>query len=98
MGSQYTLTFIEQAKGQSNHADHPVRQELARQRAIGVGLTVNLIGPWSGASPNTRTWIVTDPHNHPYPDPNNPVTKFVGICNYYKFVSCAVTAGPVIVP
>src|SRR5215475_8351077 len=91
MPTRYTFTITQQRKGRRDHDRHPVRQELARQRALSLGLTNIVIGGWTPGNPRTRTWTVTDPTDTAL-GPDSPVTKLIDIFNYFEFVE--VTAGP----
>jgi hypothetical protein len=85
---QYTLTLTEQPKGHSDHGRHRVRQDLAYERAVSLGLTNINVGTWSGGNPNTRTWTLTDTvSTTPYGDADNRVTRLVNIFNYFKFIT-----------
>ena len=92
MPTRYTFTITEQPKGHRDHDRHPVRRELARQRAVSLGLKNIDIGDWIEDHGHLkRTWTVTDPTDTPL-GPDSPVTKLVDIFNYFEFVK--VTAGP----
>jgi hypothetical protein len=93
MPTTYTFTITQLRKGRRDHERHPVRRELARQRALSLGLKDIVIGDWTNGNPRTRTWTVTDLTDTPL-GPNSPVTKLVEIFNYFEFVE--VTAGPTV--
>jgi hypothetical protein len=83
----YTFTISQTPKGRRDHDRHPVRQELARLRAVSLGLQVTNIGNWSGGNPRKRTWTVIDTSGTTLGQPDNPVTKLLDIFEYFEFVT-----------